>query len=350
MPPLRPLSSSCIPIHSIKPFVLPKCNRVLQHRLNSTSGPASAPTPNPSSTPPPRKKPRSLRPLIWATICVAFGLGTGYIARSFAAPPPFPKPGSASDLKGLELLARDNDSLDIVKALRADGYHLHLDTSLDESGKGKVGWRELDVDAVSDIAASRVAARSGIEHSDAVKKDDVGKVTRTLTQQAMAGAGGLGIQRAFWNAATRELIAVVWFGGALSGWPGLVHGGAIATVLDEGLSRVVAGPDASLDTIPSPSSLTLTYRRPTQANRFYVLRASFSTAPTLPSETAPPMPSETPSAMSWLPPWKDLTKKPVPPVPEPNVEVFGTIEDLDGKMCVRAKATFPASAVRTPRP
>ena len=111
-----------------------------------------------------------------------------------------------------------------------------------------MGWRELDVETVlSDIGIQKSAVRFGNAPLKNVDEGDTGKqVTRTLTQQTMAGTRGLGVQRAFWNAATRELIAVVWFGGALSGWPGLAHGGAIATVFDEGFSRIVAGPETSL--------------------------------------------------------------------------------------------------------
>jgi len=65
----------------------------------------------------------------------------------------------------------------------------------------------------------------------------------------LAGSQGLGIQRAFWNAETREMVAVVWIGGALSGWPSLAHGGAIATIFEDVMSRMVAGPDVSMGMI-----------------------------------------------------------------------------------------------------
>jgi hypothetical protein len=144
------------------------------------------------------------------------------------------------------VLRRDIDSLDIVKALRAEGYHLHSDTALDESAKGKSGWRELDFPALlSDTPTAKLANESQTNDNGTTPG---GEVTSTFTQKAMAGSGGLGIQRAFWNPVTRELIAVVFFGGRLSGWPGLAHGGAIATVLEDGLSRVIAGPDHALGT------------------------------------------------------------------------------------------------------
>ncbi|KAF2190548.1 hypothetical protein K469DRAFT_656960 [Zopfia rhizophila CBS 207.26] len=275
-------------------------------RLNSTSPPA-----------------RFRLSYLWYGFCLAFGIGTGYAVRSFAAPPPLPKPGSREDQLALDALRSDVDALEIVKTLRAEGYHLHSDTPLKESGKGKGGWRELDIK--TDIAKTT---------------NNENKITRTLTQQSMAGAQGLVVQRAFWNSETRELVAVVWFGGALCGWPGLAHGGAIATAFDEVFSRVVVGPDSSLDSIPSPLSLSVTYARPTQTLNFYILRTSFST-PDIPQ--AAPAPEPIPK--SWLPSWKDFTKKSVTADPEPTVQLSGTLETVDQKVCVKAKASFPASAV-----
>lgn len=62
----------------------------------------------------------------------------------------------------------------------------------------------------------------------------------------MSGTRGLGVQRAFWNAETREMVAVVWIGGGLAGWPGVAHGGAIATVMEEVMARMVRGPEGAI--------------------------------------------------------------------------------------------------------
>jgi hypothetical protein len=246
-----------------------------------------------------------------------------------ACPPPQPTPGSAEDDLALQSLASQIDSLDIVKSLRAEEYHLHSDTQLGDSGKGKSGWRELDI---KDIISEDVGKES--------------KATRTLTQQSMAGARSLGVQRAFWNPITREMVVVLWCGAFLQGWPGLTHGGAIATLFDEAFTRVVAGPDKSIDSVPPATSLSLTYARPTQALNFYVLRASFS-QPNIPQEAPPPEPQP---AKSWLPSWKDFTKKAPSGAPEPMVDVSGTLETIGGKVCVRAKASFPAFAAHMSSP
>lgn len=192
---------------------------------------------NSSSTSP--KSSRAIVPYIWYTLWLAVGLGGGYTVRSFILPFPFPEPGSAADRSILQAQASTINDLNIVKELRAGGYSLHSDSPLEREWKEKSIWKELNINnVISDNGSAPAKQEGGHE-----------KVTRTLTQQTMAGAGGLGVQRAFWNPATRELIAVVWFGGTLSGWPGLAHGGAIATVFDESMARVVAGPDISIGTL-----------------------------------------------------------------------------------------------------
>ncbi|KAF2199132.1 hypothetical protein GQ43DRAFT_376975 [Delitschia confertaspora ATCC 74209] len=270
MRPLRPYPNLRLTDPFTKPLLrLGACARCSVRYKSTSSSP---------------KRGRPFGSYLWYPLCLTLGIGAGYQLRQLACPPPLPEPGTEEDHAALELLARDIDNLDIVKSLRAEGYHLHADTPLTEARTGKAGWRELENrHIVSDDAS------------------DQKEITRTLTQQSIAGMQGLGVHRAFWNPLTRELVAVVWCGGALTGWPGLTHGGAIATMFDEAFSRAVAGPDKSL-------------------------------------------------AKLWLPSWKDFTKKPLTPESIPTVELSGTLETLQGKVCVRAKASFPASAVHVSGP
>jgi hypothetical protein len=84
--------------------------------------------------------------------------------------------------------------------------------------------------------------------------------------------------------------------------------------------------------------MSVTYARPTQILQFYVLRSRFE-APELPQVAPPPEPEP---AKSWLPPWKDMTKQPAP-VPEP-LELTATLESVEGRVCVRARGTWPSGA------
>jgi hypothetical protein len=87
--------------------------------------------------------------------------------------------------------------------------------------------------------------------------------------------------------------------------------------------------------------MSVTYAKPTNSTNFYILRASFS-KPNLPQAAPPPDPEPAP-AKSWLPSWKDMTKKQSAIINEQSVEIIGTLEDIDGSLCVRAKGTFPVS-------
>jgi len=88
--------------------------------------------------------------------------------------------------------------------------------------------------------------------------------------------------------------------------------------------------------------VSVTYAKPTNSTNFYILRASFS-KPYLPQAAPPPDPEPAP-AKSWLPSWKDMTKKEPPAKDKKTVEIIGTLENTDGQLCVRVKGTYPVSA------
>jgi hypothetical protein len=166
----------------------------------------------------------------WYAGILALGITTGLGARQFAAPLGLPAPGSREDELILQSLGQDIDRLAIVQSLRKQSFNLHSDTPLTGSqspDNSKVkGWVEVDVDLVKDA-----------------KVDDVGGKG---ILGAMSGTRGLGVQKLFWNAETREMVAVVWIGGGLAGWPSVAHGGAIATIFEEIMARMVRGPVGSV--------------------------------------------------------------------------------------------------------
>jgi len=115
---------------------------------------------------------------------------------------------------------------------------------------------------------------------------------RSMTSGALRGSRGLGVSRSFWNESEKREITVLFFGGACAGWPGVAHGGAIATVMAEACERMVkGGPNApAMFGIPGPSggrgsgkmeceSLSLSYKKPTAANNFFVLRSEIEGDP-----------------------------------------------------------------------
>jgi hypothetical protein len=193
------------------------------HRRSPIRFASSQSTAAPSATAPP-PKPRRRLLYAWYGLVLFGGVSAGLTVRKFVSPA-LPVPGSREDEVLLAALASDVEQLEAVKFLRS-----RVDTvaELPDGSEGK-GWVELNV-------------KTHITES----KDDEGRQTRTITGQALAGSKGLGVQRAFWNAETKELVAAVWIGSAMSGWPMMAHGGGIATIFEDCMSRMVAGPDASI--------------------------------------------------------------------------------------------------------
>ncbi|PNS14138.1 hypothetical protein CAC42_6651 [Sphaceloma murrayae] len=148
-----------------------------------------------------------------------------------------------------------------------------------------------------------------------------------ITADALGGSRGLAVERVFWNAGEQELVAVVWLGKGLCGWPETVHGGLLATVLGEKVG--MAAELMRREVLPSSrrreegrksqddwdwkalKELEIQYKKPTYAGRFYVVRA----LPRLDEDGR-------------------------------DVEVEGTLETLEGKVCVQvmAKAFAPESS------
>jgi acyl-coenzyme A thioesterase PaaI-like protein len=68
-----------------------------------------------------------------------------------------------------------------------------------------------------------------------------------------------------------EGIAIMYLGNAMCGHPGFVHGGMIATILDEGLARTCF--NALPNKVGMTANLTIDYRKPCKSNQFVVLKA-----------------------------------------------------------------------------
>jgi acyl-coenzyme A thioesterase PaaI-like protein len=92
-----------------------------------------------------------------------------------------------------------------------------------------------------------------------------------ITAGALAGSRGVGgYQRIFYHPASGEFVSIIYFGAATTGWPGVVHGGCLATILDESCGRAAFKQWGGKPGVTA--SLTLEYKRVTLANGFYVVR------------------------------------------------------------------------------
>jgi acyl-coenzyme A thioesterase PaaI-like protein len=182
------------------------------------------------------------------------------------SPPALPLPGTKEDQLMVEYLAKQGEKLPIVQSLSSDP-----------------AWESYDA----------------YQHSSTESRP------HHLSTGPLSGARGIGgFQRLFYNRESGELVNVMWFGGAISGWPGVTHGGVSATIMDETLGR------CAVHQFPSKTGVTanlnLNYLKPAITNSFYVIRAM---------------------------PEKDGAT-------DTKQKVYGRLETIDGTVCVEGTALF----------
>lgn len=68
------------------------------------------------------------------------------------------------------------------------------------------------------------------------------------------------------------MVCIFYVGNNLSGHPGVVHGGFLATMLDEGLARCAF--PALPNKVGVTASLSINYRKPTMAGQYLILVAN----------------------------------------------------------------------------
>ncbi|KAL4916222.1 HotDog domain-containing protein [Aspergillus aurantiobrunneus] len=100
-----------------------------------------------------------------------------------------------------------------------------------------------------------------------------GKIrSRSLTAGTLSNSGGIVVPPVlFNNKQTNTMTSIFYLGPNVSGHPGIVHGGFLATLLDEGMGR------CAFPVLPNKvgvtANLNIDYRRPAMANSYFVLRA-----------------------------------------------------------------------------
>ena len=160
------------------------------------------------------------------------------------SPPPPYEPGSQKDLQTTELIHRQAEHLDIVKELSADP-----------------AWESWN-------AYETLSEEHRAQH---------------ISAGAMAGSKGIGgYHRVWYNKETGECVSVIFFGSATTGWPGVVHGGLLATILDESCGRAAFKKWGGLSGLTA--NLQLNYVAATNATKFYIIRVKPRSDEELPEE------------------------------------------------------------------
>jgi adenylylsulfate kinase len=94
----------------------------------------------------------------------------------------------------------------------------------------------------------------------------------SLTGGTLLGPGRVVVPPFVWTeTGGKSLVAISYLGSDLCGHPSIVHGGFLATMLDEGMGRCCFG--ALPNKIGMTANLNINYRTPAPAGAFVVLRA-----------------------------------------------------------------------------
>ncbi|RYC66039.1 hypothetical protein CHU98_g182 [Xylaria longipes] len=115
--------------------------------------------------------------------------------------------------------------------------------------------------------------REGFSEARPHMKIPEGYRTHHLTGGALSGPGRIVVPPVvFAEEGGKSLIAISYLGNELCGHPGIVHGGLLATMLDEGLARCCFA--ALPHKMGMTANLNINYRAPAQADSYVVLRAT----------------------------------------------------------------------------
>jgi adenylylsulfate kinase len=97
--------------------------------------------------------------------------------------------------------------------------------------------------------------------------------SHNLTGGTLSGPGRIWVPPlSFAEKGGKSITILYYLGGDMCGHPGIVHGGCLATILDEGLARCCFA--ALPNKVGMTANLNIDYRAPVPANSFVVLRAT----------------------------------------------------------------------------
>lgn len=99
-----------------------------------------------------------------------------------------------------------------------------------------------------------------------------------IVASSLSSSSALGAyQRVFQNTETGEVLVLIYFGRGVTGWPTVVHGGVLATVLDETCGRAAFSrlglADGEKERPVLTARLKLDYLAMTQEREFYLVGA-----------------------------------------------------------------------------
>ncbi|TKA39264.1 hypothetical protein B0A54_08573 [Friedmanniomyces endolithicus] len=218
----------------------PPTGSTARHPHTTTSPPAAETT-----TPPPPPRPRAAR-LLLTTLLLTTTLLASFAMAALPA---------AETINGFVSPPTDAETLTLYhpSTALATEINSHLTTHpLAIALRSKPGWTE---------------SRPHLKIPPAMRPHN-------LTGGTLLGEGKIAVPPLTFQDATAELPELVqlsYLGEALCGHPGIIHGGLLATLLDEGLARACF--PALPNKVGVTASLKIDYRVPCPAGSYVVLRA-----------------------------------------------------------------------------
>lgn len=200
------------------------------------------PTPNPTSTPPPTRQLYTRISVALALTLLSFTLGF-----TMAGAP------ALSSLREIANPPTDAETLDM------------FEPSTEE------------VAAIEKAIFSHPLTRSLLQDEKFIASRPHLKIPEKLRSQNLTGGTLLGPDKIavpplqFTTEDGSQYVSFQWLGPALCGHPGIVHGGLLATLLDEGLARCCF--PALPNKVAVTASLKIDYKAPCMAGQIVVLRA-----------------------------------------------------------------------------
>lgn len=209
---------------------------------------------------------------------------SGTVVRVALVPPPPPPPGSQPDLalrKEIETLAL---KLPIVQRLLADPececcspppFSPHISMKDHRHLLTMTACIIIIIDLITTFANRPLPQKTGTHHEAYTVFPPEARPHR-ITTGPLGSATGIGAyQHIFHHHPTSTVLDVVYLGPSTVGWPSVVHGGLLATILDEHTARAAMA-EPSLRARGKgvlTARLELQYKRPTLAADFYVVTA-----------------------------------------------------------------------------
>jgi 3'-phosphoadenosine 5'-phosphosulfate synthase len=133
--------------------------------------------------------------------------------------------------------------------------------------------REIDEHIRNCSMANELRAHPDFRESRPHLKIPEAVRSHNLTGGTLSGPGMIVVPPYIWNEKEgKELVQIFYVGSNVSGHPGIVHGGLLATMLDEGLARCCF--PALPNKVGVTANLQIDYKKPTKAEQYLVLKAT----------------------------------------------------------------------------